>query len=110
MPVPELSQCLRTIEKDNGRRRDGPKFSSRTLDIDILLYDDLVGDFGGVQLPRDEILENAFVLLPLSELAPDRVHPVSGKTYGQLWRAYRADGQRLWPIDFDWRGGCISRA
>lgn len=104
-----LSRCLRAIESENGRRRDGPKFSSRTLDIDILLYDDLVGDYDGVQLPREEILKNAFVLLPLAELAPGERHPVLGKSYRQLWREYDADDQKLWPIDFSWRGKMISR-
>ncbi|MFV8781067.1 2-amino-4-hydroxy-6-hydroxymethyldihydropteridine diphosphokinase [Microbulbifer sp. SA54] len=102
LPVGELALRLRQIEDDNGRLRSGPKFSARTLDIDILTYDDRAGDVDGVTLPRDEILKNAFVLLPLSELAPDSVHPVEGKTYQQLWDEYDQALQKLWPVEFDW--------
>jgi len=100
--VGELALKLRQIEDDNGRVRSGPKFSARTLDIDILTYGDRTGVIDGVKLPRGEILKNAFVLLPLSELAPDTLHPLEGKTYQQLWEAYPQASQKLWPVDFDW--------
>ncbi|MFD1217229.1 MULTISPECIES: 2-amino-4-hydroxy-6-hydroxymethyldihydropteridine diphosphokinase [Microbulbifer] len=102
LPVGELALQLRQIEDDNGRLRSGPKFSARTLDIDILTYDDLTGEIDGVKLPRGEILKNAFVLLPLSELAPDTRHPVEGATYQQLWEAYDQASQKLWPVAFNW--------
>ncbi|WGL15825.1 2-amino-4-hydroxy-6-hydroxymethyldihydropteridine diphosphokinase [Microbulbifer bruguierae] len=102
LPVGELALRLRQIEDENGRVRSGPKFSARTLDIDILTYDDLTGEVDGVKLPRGEILKNAFVLLPLSELAPDDVHPSAGKSYLQLWEEYDRDSQKLWAVAFDW--------
>ncbi|WP_226664655.1 2-amino-4-hydroxy-6-hydroxymethyldihydropteridine diphosphokinase [Microbulbifer aggregans] len=102
LSVGELALRLRQIEDDNGRLRSGPKFSARTLDIDILTYDDRTGVVDSVKLPRDEILKNAFVLLPLSELASDSVHPVEGKTYQQLWEAYDQASQKLWPVEFSW--------
>lgn len=102
LSVGELALRLRQIEDDNGRLRSGPKFSARTLDIDILTYDDLAGEVDGVKLPRGEILKNAFVLLPLSELAPDALHPLAGKTFQQLWEAYDQSSQKLWPVAFDW--------
>lgn len=105
--VAQLSTLLKGIEADNGRRRDLPKFSARTLDLDILTYDDLTGTLDGVQLPRGEILRNAFVLLPLAEIAPDRAHPLDGRSYRELWQAYDRD-QRLWPVSFHWRGRQIS--
>lgn len=107
LSVAELSKKFKQLEADNGRRRDVPKFSARTLDLDILTYDDCVGEVDGVELPRGEILKNAFVLLPLAEIAPERRHPVAGKTYRELWQAYATD-QKLWPVDFQWRGRKIS--
>lgn len=109
MAVAQLSACFKQLEADNGRRRNVPKFSARTLDLDILTYDDRVGRIDGVELPRGEILKNAFVLLPLAEIAPDGIHPVCGKRYGELWRVYDRD-QKLWPVDFTWQGRRISRA
>lgn len=108
--VAALSEVLKAIEDDNGRVRVGPKYSPRTLDIDILTYDNMVGTEAGVALPRGEILDNAFVLLPLSELAPQARHPLVGHTYSSLWDAYDKSSQALWPIDFYWRGELISRA
>lgn len=110
MGVAALSALLHRIEDDNGRCRDGPRFSSRTLDIDILTYSELCGDIDGVHLPREEILENAFVLLPLAEIAGADCHPLQGRSYCDLWAAYDSTAQRLWPIDFEWRGQVISRA
>lgn len=109
LSVAELSQRFKQLEADNGRRRDVPKFSARTLDLDILTYGDEVGRIDGVELPRGEILKNAFVLRPLADIAPEEVHPVCGKSYGQLWREY-STGQRLWPVDFNWQGRQISSA
>lgn len=96
--VGDLSKIFRKIEDEAGRDRSKPKFSPRTLDIDILLVDDLVGEFEGITLPRDEILKNAFVLLPLSEIAPELIHPEAGETYASLWKAYDKEKQKLWKV------------
>jgi len=109
MAVGELSRSLKTIEDQHGRNRQAPKFSSRTLDIDILTYDDCVGEFDAVHLPRDEITENAFVLLPLAELAGQALHPELKQSYAELWQGY-SKAQKLWPVDFNWRGQKISVA
>lgn len=109
LSVGELSRRFKQLEAENGRRRDVPKFSARTLDLDILTYGDRTGIIDGVELPRGEILKNAFVLRPLADIAPNAVHPVCGKTYRQLWQAYNT-GQKLWPVDFLWRGRKISEA
>lgn len=109
LSVGELSVRFKQLEADNGRRRDVPKFSGRTLDLDILTYDDVVGKVDGVELPRGEILKNAFVLKPLADLAPHDRHPVSGETYEQLWQSHQSN-QKLWPIDFTWQGKTLSRA
>ncbi|MGL6160462.1 2-amino-4-hydroxy-6-hydroxymethyldihydropteridine diphosphokinase [Microbulbifer sp.] len=102
LPLGQLALRLREIEDANGRLRSGPKFSARTLDIDILTYDDLSGTVDGVKLPRAEIEKNAFVLQPLAELAPEVVHPLTGKTFARMWAEYDKSKQKLWPVPFTW--------
>jgi 2-amino-4-hydroxy-6-hydroxymethyldihydropteridine diphosphokinase len=99
-PIAELFETLKKIENENGRVRTGPKYSPRTLDIDILTYGDFVGVEAGVELPRAEITENAFVLLPLAELAPHEFHPLLKTSYAELWASYNQNAQVLWKIDF----------
>jgi len=77
------------------------------LDIDILTYDDLTGVVEGVELPRGEILENAFVLCPLAELAPEGVHPALGERYSALWEGYDRASQPLDRVGFEWRGRAV---
>ncbi|MBE0510623.1 MAG: 2-amino-4-hydroxy-6-hydroxymethyldihydropteridine diphosphokinase [Chromatiales bacterium] len=101
MSLAELAEQLRAIEDAHDRSRAGPRFSSRTLDIDILLYDDLVINEGKLVLPREEITKNAFVLWPLAEVAPTLQHPVLKQSYAELWAAYDKDSQPLWPVEFD---------
>lgn len=91
---------LRKIEDENGRVRSGPRFSARTVDLDLLLYDDLVLKEDGIEIPRDEITKNAFVLLPLEEIAPQLIHPESGLTMCDLWMQFDKESQKLWAIDF----------
>ena len=94
------NQILRDIEDVNGRDRNGPKFSSRTLDLDLLLYDDLVLDEHGLKLPRSEVLTNAFVLWPLAEIAPKSIHPETGTSFATLWSKFDKTKEHLKPIDF----------
>lgn len=98
----ELNQWLKQLEDGYGRKRDVAKFSPRTLDIDILLFGDQVGNVDGVALPRAEITYNAFVLKPLAELAPDLVHPVLQQTMSALWQGFDHSSQQLWQVPFDW--------
>ncbi|WP_432697820.1 2-amino-4-hydroxy-6-hydroxymethyldihydropteridine diphosphokinase [Marinobacterium sp. YM272] len=106
LPLAELSSWLKRLEDSFGRIRRG-KPVEQPLDIDILIYGDRVGSFDGVQLPRAEILRNAFVLWPLAELVPDALHPAEKQTFARLWQAYSSD-QQLWPIHFDWHDRAIS--
>lgn len=96
-----VARILHDIENDHGRTREGPRFSSRTLDIDMLLYDNAVLQEGKLELPRDEITKNAFVLWPLAEIAPQLKHPVLHKSYAELWDAFDKNKQPLWPVEFE---------
>jgi 2-amino-4-hydroxy-6-hydroxymethyldihydropteridine diphosphokinase len=85
-----LDAWLHALEALLGRDRSGPRFSSRTLDLDIVFYDDLVitpTPASHLQIPRPE-LQHAFVLQPLAQIAPDFRDPLSGSTITQLWAAH----------------------
>ena len=99
----ELVAVFHRIEDDLGRDRSLPKFASRPIDLDILLYGSEIIDIPGIRIPRPEILENAFVLRPLQDLAPDMVHPESGETFAVHWQRMAPDAPRLnvYPLDFD---------
>ena len=81
----------------NLAKRDphGGKWESRPLDIDLLLYNDLVINQRPVRIPREDVLEYSFVLRPLAELAPDLVHPVTGKTMLEHWQEFDASRHPL---------------
>ncbi|MCW8808155.1 MAG: 2-amino-4-hydroxy-6-hydroxymethyldihydropteridine diphosphokinase [Rhodanobacter sp.] len=97
----ELNDWLHALEDRHGRRRDMPRYCDRTLDVDIVLYDDLVTEGPGhLQIPRRE-LQHAFVLKPIADIAPELRHPVSGRRMVELWRAFPAETEPLqiepWP-------------
>ncbi len=96
----EVEARLKSIEQEHGRIADGIKYSNKKLDLDLLLYDDLI-QAAGPQLPRAEITENAFVLWPLAEIAGDLCHPVTQLSYRQHWLSFNKS-QNLKPIDFRW--------
>jgi 2-amino-4-hydroxy-6-hydroxymethyldihydropteridine diphosphokinase len=95
--IENLILRLKRIEIKHGRPEKTVKFTPRTLDLDLLLYDQQIDP--KVDLPRAEILNNAFVLKPLSELAPKLKHPILEKTYQSLWKEYPQTKQKLWVIE-----------
>ena len=110
LSVGQVSKILKSIEDQNGRDRSGPRFGPRSLDIDILTVDDRVGEIDGIKLPRGEVLKNAFVLLPLAEMAAHSQHPVTGQSYSHHLQQFDKDKQKLWPVEFIWRGENITLA
>ena len=108
LELPDLSRLLKGIEDKHGRDRTQPRFSGRTLDIDILTYASLAGEFNGIRLPRAEITENAFVLWPLAQVSGKQQHPRLRQSYAELWAAFDKNRQKLWPVDFEWHGRQIS--
>jgi 2-amino-4-hydroxy-6-hydroxymethyldihydropteridine diphosphokinase len=97
LPVPALLVMLHEIEAQCGRARDDPKWAPRAMDLDLLLYDDLVVSGPGYILPRPDLLERVYMLGPLAELAPQRRHPVTGQRFGELWAAYPRAARALTP-------------
>jgi 2-amino-4-hydroxy-6-hydroxymethyldihydropteridine diphosphokinase len=95
----EIQNMLHCIEEASGRTRT-TGLSARTLDLDLLLYDDLAIDEDGLVLPRTDINRYAFVLGPLAEIAGEQRHPVSGERYADMWSAFDAADQTLSRLDW----------
>lgn len=102
LQLPALIANLRAIEFRYGRTEDCDKFSSRTLDIDLLTFDRIHGPAHGIVLPRDETTRNAFVLGPFAEIAPHLVLPGQSSDLASLWSNYDATQQPLTPVPFTW--------
>lgn len=100
LSVAELNQCLKQIETGFGRAADAVKYSSRALDIDILLFGDLKGGQSGIELPRPDVHEYAFVLRPLLDLIPEGVCPLKGQRFADSLPAIA--GQNLTLCNADW--------
>ena len=98
----KISQILKKIEEEHGRTRGKEQFESRTLDLDQLLYSDLMMQMDGVNLPHPDILRYNFVLKPLTELAGDFVHPEEGKTIDKLWRA-SAENKKMRIVEYNFK-------
>lgn len=98
MAIHQVVDTLHAIEASHGRDRQGPRFSSRTLDLDLLLYDDVTCNTDGIHVPREEILYNAFVLYPLAEIAPDLIHPTEQQSMSQLWQRFDKGTQKIWKV------------
>mgnify|MGYP001161113239 FL=1 len=87
--VTEVTTFLHGVEANQGRTRQGDRLDSRELDLDLLLYGDHVLHGEGIDVPRGEILEHPYVLMPLSWLLPDDRHPVTQERYAAMWTRMR---------------------
>lgn len=93
---------IELIHNVAGRTREGNKWESRPLDIDLLLYNDLICEQRPVRVPRDDVLKYSFVLRPLAELVPEMVHPITRRTLIEHWREFDASSHPLEEVSVDW--------
>ncbi len=99
LSLSELADKLAQIELSCGRKRGAERFTSRTMDLDLLLYGDLLRHDDQYDIPRDEIIRYAFVLKPLSQMAPESIHPELGMSFSRLWQQADFSGQDLWQVE-----------
>lgn len=97
--VTALIEHLKNIEDMCGRIRGPDRFVDRTLDLDVVIFGDYVSDDENVDVPSADILEYAFVLRPLAEMAPQLVHPSHGVSMQHLWNEFDAASQPLELVD-----------
>lgn len=96
-----LNAELRAIENTHGRQRGEAKFCSRSLDLDLLMWGDAVMQRHDLILPRPEILEQAYVLRPLADIAGEVCHPLDGRTLRELWLRLRPSAQSMRTVEPD---------
>jgi 2-amino-4-hydroxy-6-hydroxymethyldihydropteridine diphosphokinase len=95
LPVHAVLERLHDIERRCGRGREAPRWAPRTMDLDVLLYGDLVCDEPGLKLPRPDLLKRAYMLGPLARLAPGVMHPTARATIGELWQHFDQEAHPL---------------
>jgi len=93
--VNNVVAIFRSIEDGLGRDRSQSRYSPRPIDLDILLFGDLVMDEPGIQIPRRDIVKQAFVLRPLQDIAGESRHPQTGQSYAELWLEMAPEAPRL---------------
>lgn len=110
LPPGDLARELKTIETKLGRNGEQSGKGIIPIDIDILIYGNKQGNFDGVSVPREEILTKAWILWPLSQVAPKEKHPVRNESYAALWAEFAQNDLDTYPINFTWHGRPISRS
>jgi 2-amino-4-hydroxy-6-hydroxymethyldihydropteridine diphosphokinase len=98
-PLAAVIARLRAIETQCGRPRYAPKWASRTMDLDVLLYGDLVEKTDEYTLPRPDLLKRPYMLGPLAEIAPEMPHPTANKTIGVLWKEFDGGSHEMTPVE-----------
>ncbi|MDH4167175.1 MAG: 2-amino-4-hydroxy-6-hydroxymethyldihydropteridine diphosphokinase [Gammaproteobacteria bacterium] len=104
LTVHQVLERLHQAETACGRERLAPKWAPRAMDLDILLFGDMVCVEPGLTLPRPDLLKRPYMLGPAAEIAPETVHPVERRTLGELWREMQATQatHAMRPVELAW--------
>jgi 2-amino-4-hydroxy-6-hydroxymethyldihydropteridine diphosphokinase len=109
LPLSDLQALCKRMEAKQGRNEAARSAGRVSLDIDILTYGNQHGTFGGVTLPRAQVLTEAYVLWPLSQVAPQLRH-TDGIPYARHWKEFTGERAGIRPVDFTWHGRRLSTA
>lgn len=90
LPPDELHSCLKALEIELGRQRR-PRWHQREIDVDLILYENLILQTSTLKIPHPQALERAFVLIPAQAIASDWIFPGTGRTIGELAAAVHAE-------------------
>ena len=108
-PVHAIIARLHETEAACGRPRDAPRWAPRSMDLDVLLYGDRVSHEPGLTLPRPDLVRRAYMLGPITELAPELRHPTLGLTMRELWEHFDRDAHPMQEIDLGAQSGAPTR-
>jgi 2-amino-4-hydroxy-6-hydroxymethyldihydropteridine diphosphokinase len=97
----DVLATLHGIEHECGRPRNAPKWASRTMDLDILLYGDLIEKTAEYTVPRPDLLKRPFMLGPMAEIAPYVRHPLIHKTMAELWSEFDRAAHEMTPVEIE---------
>jgi 2-amino-4-hydroxy-6-hydroxymethyldihydropteridine diphosphokinase len=103
-PIGKVLGRLRDIEVLCGRPRNSPKWASRAMDLDVLLFGECVEKTDDYTLPRPDLLKRPYMLGPMAEIAPSVVHPTALKTIAELWREFDRDSHTMIPVSIELPG------
>jgi 2-amino-4-hydroxy-6-hydroxymethyldihydropteridine diphosphokinase len=96
-PIDVVITRLREIETLCGRPRNAPKWASRSMDLDVLLFGARIEKTADYTVPRPDLLKRPYMLGPMAEIAPGVIHPIEKKTIGELWAAFDPAGHEMLP-------------
>lgn len=98
-PVARVREQLQAIETSCGRPPLAPKWAARSMDLDILLFGQLISTEPGLVIPRPDLVRRPYMLKPMADIAPDVVHPQQRKSMRELWESFDSAGHEMLAID-----------
>jgi 2-amino-4-hydroxy-6-hydroxymethyldihydropteridine diphosphokinase len=101
LPLHSVIAQLHAVEALCDRPRDAPRWAPRTMDLDVLLYDDLVCSEPKLKLPRPDLLKRPYMLGPLAEISPEVVHPTAQQTIGELWARFDHQSHAMTRVELE---------